>query len=57
VVLCLQSPDLVWRQADNSEWRQVGEVTSCVVSSVLRSMESKVAASKPKVRPETSRAS
>ena len=57
MVLCSQSPGVAWRQADGSEWRQVGEVTSCVVSSVLRSMESKVAASKSKVRPGTSRVS
>ena len=57
MVLCSQSPGVAWRQADSSEWRQVGEVTSCVVSSVLRSMESKVAASKPKIRPGTSRTS
>jgi hypothetical protein len=57
VVLCSQSPGVALRQADSGEWRQVGEVTSCVMSSVLRSMESKVAASKPKVRPGTSRTS
>ena len=46
MVLCSQSPSVAWRQADSSEWRQIGEVTSSVafplrsVASVLRQVAS-----------------
>jgi hypothetical protein len=56
VALCSRSSDIV-RAAGSGEWRQVGEVASCVMSSVLRSMEGKGAASKPMIRPETNRTS
>jgi hypothetical protein len=57
VVLCSRSSDVARHPANSDEWRQVGEVTSCVLSSVLRSMEGKGAASKPLIRPGKSRTS